>query len=316
MEAAVLSSSRQVEFVSMPLPEPADGQVRIRIQGSGVCGSDLPVWQGRPWFDYPREPGAPGHEAWGVVDAVGPLARDIAVGDRVAGLMYRSYATYDVAEADALVRLPPELNKVPFPGEPLACAVNVVRRSGIADGDVVAIVGIGFLGALVTQLAVAAGAEVIAIGRRVVGLEMASAAGAKHVIPVDDYVAGSVAKLTRNRLCDVVVESAGTQATLDLAGQLVRVRGRLVIAGYHQDGVRSVDMQRWNWNGLDVVNAHERDPRVYREGMEMAVAEVLAGRLDPVSLFTHNFAFDELAQAFGTLEQRPEKFMKALVLMQ
>jgi hypothetical protein len=53
----------------------------------------------------------------------------------------------------------------------------------------------------------------------------------------------------------------------DLAGELCAERGRLVIAGYHQDGMRQVNVQLWNWRGIDVINAHERDPQAYVDGM-------------------------------------------------
>ena len=70
------------------------------------------------------------------------------------------------------------------------------------------------------------------------------------------------------------------------------MRGRLVIAGFHQDGPRSVDMQTWNWRGLDVINAHERDPDVYVEGMLLAAQAVATGRLDPRPLYTHVFPLE------------------------
>jgi len=104
------------------------------------------------------------------------------------------------------------------------------------------------------------------------------------------------------------------QSTLDLAGPLTKTRGRLVIAGFHQDGGREVDMQLWNWRGLDVVNAHERDPRVYVEGIREAAAAVEAGRLDPSRLYTHRFGLDEVERALETAVERPDGFMKALVL--
>src|SRR5579883_403852 len=69
--AAVIVGPRRVEIESRPLPSLGADQVRVRLRGCGVCGSNLPVWEGRPWFNYPLEPGAPGHEGWGVVDDVG-----------------------------------------------------------------------------------------------------------------------------------------------------------------------------------------------------------------------------------------------------
>ena len=82
-------------------------------------------------------------------------------GDRVATLSGKSYAEYDVARADMAVRLPPELAGRPFPGEPIGCAMNIFRRSDVRAGDTVAIVGIGFLGAILTRLATDAGADCV-----------------------------------------------------------------------------------------------------------------------------------------------------------
>lgn len=310
--AAVIRESRTVELVDVPLPEPGEGEVRLRLEGSGVCGSDLPVWSGRPWFDYPQPPGAPGHEGWGVVDAVGPGVSGLAEGDRVAGLTYRAYADYDVARGEHLVPLPEGTG--PFPGEALGCAVNVVRRSGIRAGDTVAVVGAGFLGCVIVQLAVAAGARVLAVSRRRSALETAATMGAAATIALEEPVAERVRELTEGGLCDVVIEAAGVQPTLDVAGPLTRTRGRLVIAGFHQDGPRQVDMQLWNWRGLDVVNAHERDPATYVEGIREAAAAVAAGRLDPRPLFTHRFGLEQVDEALDTAVERPDGFLKALVV--
>jgi threonine dehydrogenase-like Zn-dependent dehydrogenase len=280
--------------------------VRLRIEGCGVCGSDVPVWAGRPWFDYPREPGAPGHEGWGVVDALGEGVRGPEVGERVAGLTYRAYAAYDVVEAAHVVPLPAALDGQPFPGEALGCAVNVFRRSGIGSEDTVAVVGVGFLGGVVAQLAARAGARVVGISRRAAALAVARGMGAQEVVPLDEADGALEA--------DVVVEAAGTQRTLDVASSLVRTRGRLVIAGFHQDSSRQVDMQSWNWRGIDVINAHERDPAVYVEGIRLAAHAVAEGRLDPSPLYTHRFPLDRIDEALEAARSRPEGFVKALVM--
>jgi threonine dehydrogenase-like Zn-dependent dehydrogenase len=278
--------------------------VLVEIDGCGVCGSDLAVWQGRPWFEYPREPGAPGHEGWGVVDALGAGVSGVAEGQRVAGLTYKAYARHDVVAAEHLVALPDALDGQPFPGEALGCAVNVFRRSAIEPGMTVAIVGVGFLGAVVAQLAARAGARVVGISRRPFALEVARTMGAEEVRTLDE---------AEGVEADVAVEAAGTQRTLDVAGGLVRTRGRLVVAGFHQDGSRTVDMQSWNWRGIDVINAHERDPAVYVEGMRLAAEAVAAGRLDPAPLYTHRFPLERIGDALAAAKERPDGFVKALV---
>jgi threonine dehydrogenase-like Zn-dependent dehydrogenase len=310
--AAVIRESGSAELVDVAMPEPGEGEVRLRLEGSGVCGSDLAVWTGRPWFDYPQPPGAPGHEGWGIVDAVGKGVGGLDEGDRVAGLTYRAYADYDLARAADLVPLPPGTG--PFPGEALGCAVNVVRRSGIGAGDTVAVVGAGFLGCVIVQLAAAAGARVIAVSRRRSALEAAKAMGAAETIALEEPVSERIEELTGGELCDVVIEAAGVQGTLDVAGPLTRTRGRLAIAGFHQDGSRQVDMQLWNWRGLDVVNAHERDPRVYIEGIRAAAEAIGEGNLDPQPLYTHSFGLDQVDAALDTAVQRPDGFIKALVM--
>jgi threonine dehydrogenase-like Zn-dependent dehydrogenase len=315
MRAAVLAGPQTVEVVTGTLPEPAAGQIRVRLEGCGVCASNVPVWEGRPWFQYPLEPGSPGHEGWGVVDALGPEVQDFQPGDRVALLSYHAFAEYDVAEASAAVPLPDSLRGRPVPGEPLGCAMNVFRRSEIQPGQKVAIIGIGFLGALLVQLAKNAGARVLAISRRRCSLELADRCGADDVIPLMDpqTTIDMVNRVAGEDGCQCVIEATGTQAALDIGSGLAAVRGRLVIAGYHQDGARQVNMQLWNWRGLDVINAHERDPRAYVTGIEAAVAEIEADRLDPFTLLTHELPLERLSDAIGLASQRPEGFLKAYV---
>src|SRR5687768_4871107 len=187
MRAARLAAPGEISLDEVALPEPGPGQVRIRLEGCGVCASNLTPWGGAEWMTYPTEPGALGHEGWGVVDAVGEGVAEFAVGDRMAALSYSAYAEYDLADASATVKLPASLDGQPFPGEPLGCAMNIFRRSDIQPGQTVAIVGIGFLGALLTRLAKDAGARVIAISRRPFSLDIAREMGADETIAMDDH---------------------------------------------------------------------------------------------------------------------------------
>jgi threonine dehydrogenase-like Zn-dependent dehydrogenase len=317
MSAAVLVAPRKIDLREVPVPTPDTHQVLVQLEGCGVCASNLPPWEGRPWFNYPMEPGALGHEGWGRVAAVGSEVREFGPGDRVAMLSGHAYAQYDVAETGSLVRLPAELDAEPFPAEPLGCACNILRRAEIRKDDVVAVVGVGFLGALLIQLASAAGARVLAIARKPSALRIAEKMGASDCISLDDHwqTIATVSKLTDGRFCDVVIEAVGKQGPLDLAGEITRERGRLVIAGYHQDGLRQVNMQLWNWRGLDVINAHERDPEVYLEGMRRAIAAVTSGSMTPGPLYTHRFPLGELGEALNLSAERPDGFMKALIIL-
>ena len=315
MRAAILAAPGQVRVEKVARPEPGRGQVRVRLSGSGVCASNLTPWAGPEWMQFPTEPGALGHEGWGVIDALGDEVEGLSIGDPVAALSFKAYAEYDLADADAVVRLPDSLGGQPFAGEPLGCAMNIFRRSEIAAGQTVAIVGIGFLGAILTRLAADAGARVIAISRRPFSLEVARAFGAAETIAMNDHnaIIEQVKELTGGVFCDRVIEAVGKQWPLDLAAELTRERGRLIVAGYHQDGPRQVNMWLWTWRGLDVINAHERDPKVYVQGIREAVDAVASGRLDPRPLYTNSYPLDRLGEALDATRDRPDGFLKALV---
>ena len=315
MRAAVVAGPGRVRMDQIERPAPGPGQVRVRLEGCGVCASNLGPWAGPEWMRFPLAPGELGHEAWGVIDALGEGVQGLAPGQRVAALSYRGYAQYDLADAEAVVPLPESLAGQPFPGEPLGCAMNIFRRSGIEAGQTVAIIGIGFLGAILTKLATDAGARVIAISRRPFSLDLARRMGAAEVIPMEDHhaIIARVKELTGGTFCDRVIEAVGKQWPLDLAAELTRERGRLIVAGYHQDGPRQVNMWLWNWRGLDVINAHERDPKVYMQGIREAVEAVASGRLDPSGLYTHRFPLARLDEALNATRDRPDGFLKALV---
>ncbi|HKQ75677.1 MAG TPA: zinc-binding dehydrogenase [Blastocatellia bacterium] len=315
MRAAVIAGSQRVEICEAAIPEPSAHEVRVRIEGCGVSESNMTVWEGRSWFNYPRAAGVPGREAWGVVDAVGREVKKLAAGDRVTMLSYHAFAEYDLARADEVALLPDSLNGKAFPGPALASAMNVFRRAEVRPDQTVAIIGIGFLGALLTQLASGAGARVIAISPGSDALEVARWAGAAVTIPMSNHrrIIEEVVELTSTEGCDRVIEVIGEQWPLDLAAELARERGRLVIAGYHQDGPRQVNLQLWNWRGLDVINAHERDPRVCVAEMREAVGAVAQGRLNPEPLYTHNFELERIDQAMKMMRCRPDGFLKALV---
>lgn len=316
MRAAVLTGAGKLMIQQVPLPEPGPGQVRVRLEGCGVCASNLTPWAGPEWMQFPTEPGALGHEGWGVVDSVGEGVSGFDRGDRVGFLSGKAYAEYDVADVAQAVKLPEALEDMDLPLEPFGCAFNIFRRSDIRTGQTVAIVGIGFLGAILVKLAASAGARVIAISRRDESLELARKMGAAETIPMHDHrhIIERTRELTDGTFCDRVIEAVGKQWPLDLSAELTREGGRLIIAGYHQDGPRQVNMQLWNWRGFDVVNAHERDPTVSLQGMREAVEAIECGLIDPKLLITHRYPLERLGEALDATRDRPGNFVKAVVV--
>src|SRR5436190_23675721 len=105
MVAAVLSRPRGFTLQDVAMPQIKEDEIKIAVEGCGVCASSIPVWEGREWFKYPMEPGSPGHEGWGTVIETGSSINSIHKGDRVAFLSFHAYAEYDVARQGAFVKL-------------------------------------------------------------------------------------------------------------------------------------------------------------------------------------------------------------------
>jgi threonine dehydrogenase-like Zn-dependent dehydrogenase len=279
--------------------------VVLRVRACGVCGSDLNAWRGVPGVEYPLAPGRPGHEVWGDVAEVGPGVQGLRVGQTTTGMAQNGYAEYVVAQADDLVPLADPAQ--PLLGEPLACAANILRRAAVGPQDALAVVGFGYLAALSVLLL--GERHWVALSRRADSLDLARKLGAAAAYGFDAVPSDCWDGFP------VVIEAAGLQQTLDYATWLVAYGGRLVIAGYHADRPRTVNVQTWNWKGIDVVNAHERRPEAYRQGLRQGLAILTQHQLAvaATSLITHTWPLDAAAQAFEALEQRPRGFVKGII---
>lgn len=212
MRAAQISkASGDWELVERDVPEPANGQVRVKVEACGICHSDALVKEGLwPGLQYPR---VPGHEIAGRVDATGMNVTPWKVGQRVGvgwhgghcfvceqcrrgdfamcvnrkvtGLDFDGgYATHVIVPAAALAAIPDDLSAEE--AGPFMCAgvtvFNALRNSGARSGDVVAVHGIGGLGHLGVQYAQRMGFNTVAINRGREKEELARQLGAQHYV--------------------------------------------------------------------------------------------------------------------------------------
>lgn len=311
MLAAQVRAPRQVALVQQPRPVAGPGEVLVKVLACGVCGSDQNVWRGVAGADYPLPPGRPGHEVWGEVAEV-PGKSQLRPGQPVTGMVQDGFAQFTIAREDALLAVPPQsFGTRPLLGEPLACAANLVRRAGVQPGNRTAVVGFGYLAALAMRLLhpVDPG-EWVVVSRRSDSRALARRMGASAAYDFGEVPADLWDSFP------VVIEAAGVQQALDYATWLTAYGGRLVIAGYHADGPRTVNLQSWNWKGIDVINAHERQSRVYlqglREGLDSVERHGLAAELQ--ALITHQWPLARTAEALATAELRPPGFVKGVVL--
>lgn len=306
MKALRLAAPKQPEIVHIGQPVCTSGQALIKVLACGLCGSDLNAWRGVQGVAFPMAPGEPGREVWGEIAALGESHQHFAVGQKVTGLVKAGFAEYALAELHELAPLGRFHGNHVTLGEPLACAANVVRRARVRAGDSLAIVGFGYLAALIVQLLDHRPERWIALARREDNLRLARELGgeafAYDAVPGDAWDS-----------FDVVIEAAGVQQTLDYATWLTTYAGRLVIAGYHADGPRTVNMQSWNWKGIDVVNAHERDPDVCMRGLGDGLRAVEERGLKLDRLLTHSWPLAGAGEAFAAAENHPAGYVKGVV---
>lgn len=317
MRQSILIRPQQSVVQERPKPKVGRRDVLVRVKVCGVCASELHGWQEESG-PYPKEYG---HEVTGEVVEVGADVETVRPGQLVTGLFSRGFAEYAVTSADKVTPVPEGMNPEAALGEPLSCVISAARRTRVELGDTVAIVGLGFMGLLMLQAIRLKGpGRIIAVDVRREALERALQFGADevylpHELP-DRYKMTAWERLGRGYGADVVVEASGSQAGLTLAGEMVREHGFLSIVGYHQGGPRSVDMELWNWKGIEVLNAHERRAAYQMECMRRGLELVRRGKIEIASLVTHRFSLDEVDLAFRTLAEKPEGFIKSVVVIE
>ncbi|WP_394551772.1 NADP-dependent oxidoreductase [Agromyces sp. MMS24-JH15] len=224
MKAYVLHSPGEApRFTEVDIPEPAPGEVRVRVTAASVNGFDLAVAAGMmaPFFEY-RYPVVLGREFAGVVDAVGPDADGLAPGDRVIGVVAKphlsegAFAEYTTAPVDsAVVHAPASVDDVVAASLAHGGSTAVACLEPIdLEGATVLIVGAtGGVGTLAVQLAEAAGARVIATARTPEGAELLESLGADAVVAYPDGLGDAVRALAPDGV-DAAIHLAGDPAEI------------------------------------------------------------------------------------------------------
>jgi D-arabinose 1-dehydrogenase-like Zn-dependent alcohol dehydrogenase len=317
----------------VPAPDPVPGGVVVRGGASGVCRSDWHAWQGHdPDVVLPH---VPGHELAGTVTAVGTDVRRWRVGDRVTvpfvnacgrcdqcaagehqvctrqtqpgftrwGSM-AEYVALDAADVN-LVALPDGLDAATAAG--LGCrfatafrAVAQVAR--VRPGEWVAVHGCGGVGLSAVQVAVAAGARVVAVDVSPAALELAVAQGAEHALDGGGDVSTAVAELTGGG-AHVSLDALGAAVTCESSIRCLRPRGRHVQVGLlpPAQGRPAVPMDLVVARELQVLGSHGMAAHTYPALLGL----IAAGRLRPQALVTRELALDEAGAALAAVGRDP-----------
>lgn len=314
MRVSILTGPAQSEIVEMPLPHINDDEVLLKVSACGVCASELHGWEN----GLPGKRKVLGHEPVGIIKQLGKNVKGFVVGDRVTGLIYEAFAEFTKADYRNIIKVPEHLDDLEALGEPLSCLISGANRTPVNPGDTVAIIGTGFMGLGFMQLMRLKGAgKIIVVDVRQEGLDNALRFGADEVMfpdqVEDKYKVVEWDQMDRG--VDVVVESSGSQAGLQLAGEMTKVHGVLSVVGYHQanQGMRNVNMQLWNWKAITVVNAHERRNQVHVDSMNGGLAMINQGLYNMKDMITHVYELDQVDEAYGALKNKPSGFIKAVI---
>ncbi len=334
MRAVTFQAPGEVRIDEKPAPEvaAADDAV-VRVEASGICGSDLHIYHGR----VPVEPGFTiGHEFVGTVLAAGDDVERVAVGDRVLGCFHTACATCsaclrgdyhrcrrgrtfghgshlgDLQGAQAEQLLVPRANltlrRVPegmpsevalFAGDVMGTGYHAVAHAGMRSGDTVAVLGLGPVGLCAVQAALAGGAvQVFAIDTVQERLAMAGDFGATPLHLTEEEPKRAVRAATDGGV-DVVVDAVGDPGPLEMAVSLARDAGTVSgIGAYAGRGEVPIGLA-WLKGltlrlGLANVIAH----------VDRVLALIEAGKLDPAPLVTHHMKLDEVSEAYRLYDQR------------
>ena len=313
MLVSQIVAPRTSRIVEVPDPRPEPHQLLVDVVASGVCTSDIGPWRAGP---RGAEPIRLGHEIVGRVVEAGAAARGFLPGDLVTGLGDRGFATRAVLDADVVLPVPPGIAPELAIGEPIADLEEAIARTPATAGARVAVVGLGFMGLGLVQLARhRAPGLLVGVDPSAPARERALALGADVVYAPEDVPAAFRSGTDRvlEARMDVVLEATGVTPGLRTAGELVRPFGTLGVVGYHHTGDAPMDMELW-YKAATIVNGFcpER-PRLMR-AMTDVLDLVASHRFSYAPLVTHRFGLDGVDEAYELMDARDPSFVKSVLL--
>jgi 2-desacetyl-2-hydroxyethyl bacteriochlorophyllide A dehydrogenase len=335
MRAVTFQAPGVVSVEDRPEPELLDAEdAVVRIEASGVCGSDLHIFHGRVQV----EPGFTiGHEYVGKVVATGDAVTRVSVGDRVLGCFHTACGSCffcrrgeyqrcvqsrtfghgatlgSLQGTQAEMALVPRANlvlrRVPegmssdvalFAGDVMGTGFHAVEASGLRPGDVAAVLGLGPVGLCAVQAARAVGAaRVFAIDTVPERLRMAESFGAEPLHLTEQDVRASVRAATEDRGVDVCIDAVGDPRALESAIRLTRACGSIQCIGVYAERAEVHLGLLW----LKSLTLRGGQANVIGH-VDRVLAMMSAGVLDPTPLVTHHMRLDEAPEAYAVYDRR------------
>ena len=321
-QAVVFPEPKRVEIREMEVPEVGPDQVGIRTSFSGVSqGTERWALTGRYGHydaDYSEYfPCSPGYQAAGVVESVGSDVTDVQAGDHVftmgthfqdpdhkyPGPCQASHAGYLVAAASEVWRVAPEVD---LAGASLFHMAGVarhgIRLTGVAEGDLVALIGLGMIGQMAAQAARRVGARVIATDLIPQRVELAGAHSVDRAVDANVESLEDVVRQEAPAGADVAIDTTGVSSMFDRCLGLIRKEGRIAMQGYYPDPI-----------SIDFHPTHLQRPLVSfpcgwdDEFNDDLADDMAAGRIAIGPLITHRVPFREVTDAYQLVLDHPER---------
>jgi alcohol dehydrogenase len=335
MRAVTFQAPGVVNVEDRPEPELLDaGDAIVRVEATGVCGSDLHIYHGRVQVEAGF---TIGHEYVGTVLAAGEAVTRVAPGDRVLGcfqtacghcwfcrrgLFHRcvSSRTFGhgatlgslqgtqaemalIPNADLVLRKVPEgmsADVALFAGDVMGTGFHAVQDSRMQLGDVVAVLGLGPVGLCAAQVALAAGAaRVFAIDTVAERLDVARAFGAEPVHLTEEDPKAAIAAATEGRGADVSIDAVGDPRALETAIRLTRACGSVQCIGVYAERTEVHMGLLW----LKAITLRGGQANVLAH-VDPVLAMLAAGRIDPSPLVTRHMALEDAAEAYAVFDRR------------
>lgn len=317
MKAAILHGAHDFRIEDIKTPDVGEYEYLIKVKACGVCHSELHQWADKiKDLEYPRHIG---HEVSGVVIKAGTKAKKFVPGERVAVWVEgKGYAEETAADEKFVFPIADGISFEEALAEPIGCTTNGVLKTKLGLQENIAVVGAGFMGLiLIQELKNLNPAKIIAVDVREEMLDMAKELGADFTFnPMKVKVEAEIAKLTDKKGVDIAFEAGGNENTLNLAADITRMEGKLVIFGFHPGPRKIKDLGYWNWMAFDIVNAHFRNRETIIEGTRKGMDLVNSGKLNMKPLITHRFPLKDIEKAFLTAHEKPKGFVKAVITIE
>ncbi len=347
MRALVLTSPGKFEIQTVPVPEPAAGEVLCRVRAIAICGSDPEILRGDLAGTWPPAyPFIPGHEWAGQIVALGPGVVDLQLGDRVAGQAHKgcgvcrncmegryticesygfpesgqrhygfisqgAYAQYIAISVKSVNRIPAIMS---FCEGALVDTAGVVLHglelSGVTPGGAVAVIGPGPIGMIAMRLArVLGAAKIIAIGRGA-RLEASRKAGADVLVNFEksDPVK-AVRDATHGIGVDEAIECSGAAGTFRQAVEMVRKGGRVSLVGVPPNSVVEPLPFKYIVHNEIAIYGSRANPNVSGK----VISLIASRQLQITDFVTHTFPLEDFATALDYFVHRRENAIKVVV---